>query len=267
MASAAASTGSVSPAGDAFATLPPSVPRFWIWTPPTSRAAADEHRQPAPDERRPDDVGIGGERADRQHVAARLESAAARRAATVQEPRVLQRAEIERDVQVGAAGHRHERPLVAQHPQRVAERARLEQLAMRGGNHLSLRAGAPSPRALTRRPGFAGLPSGASLGPLALCRGAPPRRAVTRRPGFAGLPSGASLGPLALCRGAPPRRAVTRRPGFAGLPSGASLGPLALCRGAPPRRAVTRRPGFAGLPCCGLLGPLALLPLARRTDR
>src|SRR5476649_580704 len=39
-ASAAASTGSVSPAGDALATLPPRVPRFWIWTPPTSRAAA-----------------------------------------------------------------------------------------------------------------------------------------------------------------------------------------------------------------------------------
>ena len=36
---AAASTGSVSPAGDPFATFPPSVPRFWICTPPISRAA------------------------------------------------------------------------------------------------------------------------------------------------------------------------------------------------------------------------------------
>ena len=38
--SAAARTGSVSPAGEPFATLPPRVPRFWICTPPISRAAA-----------------------------------------------------------------------------------------------------------------------------------------------------------------------------------------------------------------------------------
>ena len=31
---------SVSPAGEPFATLPPRVPRFWICTPPISRAAA-----------------------------------------------------------------------------------------------------------------------------------------------------------------------------------------------------------------------------------
>src|SRR5437867_1702639 len=105
--------------------------------------------------------------------------------------------------------------------------------------------GAPPPLALTRRPGFAGLPSGASLGPQALftARGAPPPLALTRRPGFAGLPSGASLGPQALftARGAPPPLALTRRPGFAGLPSGASLGPQALftARGARPPLAVT----------------------------
>ena len=40
----------------------------------------------------------------------------------IQEPRLLQRAEVERHVQVGAPGHRHERPLVAQHLQRVGER-------------------------------------------------------------------------------------------------------------------------------------------------
>jgi hypothetical protein len=28
------------PAGDAFAILPPIVPRFWIWTPPICRAAS-----------------------------------------------------------------------------------------------------------------------------------------------------------------------------------------------------------------------------------
>ncbi len=39
VASAAASTGSVSPAGDPLAMLPPSVPRFWICGPPTNRAA------------------------------------------------------------------------------------------------------------------------------------------------------------------------------------------------------------------------------------
>src|SRR5437667_51149 len=63
-------------------------------------------------------------------------------------------------------------------------------------------------------------------------RGAPPPLALTRRPGSAGLPSGASLGPQALsyARGAPPPLALTRRPGCAGLPSGASLGPQALQR-------------------------------------
>ena len=40
MASATASTGSVSPAGEALATLPPSVPRFWICGLPTHREAS-----------------------------------------------------------------------------------------------------------------------------------------------------------------------------------------------------------------------------------
>ena len=39
-ASIASSTGSVSPAGEAFATLPPSVPRFWICAAPMVAAAA-----------------------------------------------------------------------------------------------------------------------------------------------------------------------------------------------------------------------------------
>ena len=39
-ASSASSTGSVSPAGDAFITLPPIVPRFWICAAPIVAAAA-----------------------------------------------------------------------------------------------------------------------------------------------------------------------------------------------------------------------------------
>jgi hypothetical protein len=39
-ASSASRTGSVSPAGEAFAMLPPSVPRFWIWAAPIVDAAS-----------------------------------------------------------------------------------------------------------------------------------------------------------------------------------------------------------------------------------
>ena len=39
-ASAASRTGSVSPAGEALAMLPPSVPRFWIWAAPIVAAAS-----------------------------------------------------------------------------------------------------------------------------------------------------------------------------------------------------------------------------------
>ena len=39
-ASVASRTGSVSPAGDAFTTLPPIVPRFWIWAAPIVAAAS-----------------------------------------------------------------------------------------------------------------------------------------------------------------------------------------------------------------------------------
>jgi hypothetical protein len=39
-ASVASRMGSVSPAGDALAALPPSVPRFWIWAAPMVAAAS-----------------------------------------------------------------------------------------------------------------------------------------------------------------------------------------------------------------------------------
>ena len=39
-ASSASRTGSVSPAGEALATFPPSVPRFWIWAAPIVAAAS-----------------------------------------------------------------------------------------------------------------------------------------------------------------------------------------------------------------------------------
>ena len=43
-ASAASSTGSVSPAGDALAMLPPSVPRFWIWAGADRGGGLDQRR-------------------------------------------------------------------------------------------------------------------------------------------------------------------------------------------------------------------------------
>src|SRR3989442_1676166 len=86
--------------------------------------------------------------------------------------------------------------------------------------------------------------------PFLLARGAPPPLALTRRPGFAGLPSGASLGPQALyhCSRGPTSSiapgphpgalgsrlslALTWRPGFAGLPSGGPPQRLARAAGA-----------------------------------
>src|SRR5467141_2197568 len=144
--------------------------------------------------------------------------------------------------------------------------------APRSGRGRSYARGAPPPLALTRRRGFAALPSGASLGPRALLcsRGPTPARShsaarlcraslqrLARAAGALMLagphPRSLSLGGAALprfppaprsgrgrsyARGAPPPLALTRRRGFAALPSGASLGPRALLcsRGPTPAR-------------------------------
>src|SRR5438093_645798 len=125
--------------------------------------------------------------------------------------------------------------------------------------------GAPPPLALARRPGGAGLPSAASLGPqaLLLCSRAPTptrsRSAARRRR--------ASLRRLARAAGAPPMLAGPHphslslggpaSPGFPPAPrSGRRRSSYA--RGAPPPLALARRPGVAGLPSGASLGPQAL---------
>jgi len=81
----------------------------------------DEHRQAFLHERRSPDVGEGRERADRQDVAAHLNPTQRVEGPEVQKSRVLERPEIQRHVQIGAARHRHERALVAQQAKRVGQ--------------------------------------------------------------------------------------------------------------------------------------------------
>ena len=70
--SAAASTGRVSPAGEALAMLPPRVPRFWICIPPDSRARPRPASEAAGTSARADERGIGREGADRERVTLRI---------------------------------------------------------------------------------------------------------------------------------------------------------------------------------------------------
>ena len=96
IASAAASTGSVSPAGEALATLPPSVPRFWIWTPPTSRAALTSIGRRRRTSARTDEVGVGRQRADAERRLRAARCAQRVEAPEVEESRRGERAEVER---------------------------------------------------------------------------------------------------------------------------------------------------------------------------
>ena len=122
MASATASTGSVSPAGEALTMFPPSVPRFWIWTAPISRAAATRIGRRRAHERRGDDLADTWRA--RQSTARR--GARMRRSSSrfqrFKNRRGPERAEVQRHEDVGAAGQRHNRLPVAQQTQ--ARRAR-----------------------------------------------------------------------------------------------------------------------------------------------
>src|SRR5438094_8324520 len=139
-----------------------------------------------------------------------------------------------------------------------------------GRRRSSYARGAPPPLALARRPGVAGLPSGASLGPqaLLLCsRGPTPTRsrsAARRRR--------ASLRRLARAAGAPPmlagphpRSLSLGGPASPGFPPAPRSGRrrFSYARGALPPLALTRRPGFAGLPSGASLGPQALFLCSR----
>jgi hypothetical protein len=92
------------------------------------RAGRSEHRKPAPDGRRAQERRVGRERPDREAFAAHADAAQRVEPPEVQEAPSGRLARGEGAVDVGGAGERHERALVAQHPERLAQRARLQQL-------------------------------------------------------------------------------------------------------------------------------------------
>ena len=59
----------MSPAGEALAMLPPSVPRFWIWAAPIVAGRLDQRRQVLAAQRRPADVGVGRQGPEGQALA------------------------------------------------------------------------------------------------------------------------------------------------------------------------------------------------------
>ena len=90
-----------------------------------------QHRQAATHQRRPDQIAVRRQRPDGEGIAAAFDLPQGIQPPQVEEPRALQRTEIEGDVEIGAPRHRHERLLLAQHVQCVAQRLWLEQATMR----------------------------------------------------------------------------------------------------------------------------------------
>ncbi len=117
----------MSPAGDAFATLPPIVPRFWIWTPPTVPQACGQQRDAAAHQRVPQQLRVRGERADDQG-ALRLADARPRpQRREVEERAAGEAARVPRHHEVGAPRDR-ERVLVSvEEPDGLGRRARPKQ--------------------------------------------------------------------------------------------------------------------------------------------
>ena len=74
-ASIASRTGSVSPAGEALAAFPPSVPRFWIWAAPIVAAACDQPGEMLAAHRRATDLGVGGQGAQDDGLAVERDAA------------------------------------------------------------------------------------------------------------------------------------------------------------------------------------------------
>ena len=139
------------------------------------------------------------DRGDPRTAARKQQRGAARAGADVEDAAVLDTADEVGERLCLCAGEeaadRAAKPLVVERPRRC--RIGVMRVAVMLFGHYSLAPGAPPPGAPTRRPGFAGLPSGTSLGPQALLTCARPWRshsaARLRR-----LPSGTSLGPQAL---------------------------------------------------------------------
>ena len=102
----------MSPAGEALATLPPSVPRFWIWAAPIVAAASTSAGRCSRQTRRAADLRVGRQRAEADRVAVDGDAAQLVEPPQVDDP-VGRLAELagERDHQVRAAGDRPGRRL------------------------------------------------------------------------------------------------------------------------------------------------------------
>src|SRR5262249_3572861 len=99
-------------------------------TPADLTRGRNQHGQRSRDERRPNQLGIGRQRTDSQTATATVNPAKLPQSPQVHEPRLLQRAEIERDIDVGTPGNGHHRFLVSTDRERVAEGLRIEELAL-----------------------------------------------------------------------------------------------------------------------------------------
>ena len=118
---ATASTGNVSPAGRGVGDVAAEGAAVLDLRAADDARGLDEHRKAAAHERRGDELGVGGESAQDEGLAAQANPSERAQALEVEEALLRDGAEVEAHVEVGAARQRHERPLVAQHPKRLVE--------------------------------------------------------------------------------------------------------------------------------------------------
>ena len=201
-----------------------------------------QDRQPAAHERRRDQLRVRGQGADHERLAAQTDPAEGSQALQIEEPRLAHGPEVQADVEIGAPGERHERALVAQHPQRGVERPGLEKREAGEGRWPWLLAPARRRRALpTARPRVAwSLPPPRDRG----ARGPDPRAAAPPegRPAPARCRRSRCTGRG--CRRGPRERA--RRRGGGRGPPPPSRCPACRCRTASrPRARGPRAPGCA----------------------
>ena len=110
----------MSPAGEALAMLPPSVPRFWICAAPIVAAASTSAGQMLAAERGAADVGVRRQRAEDDRIAIERDAAQLVEPPQVDHPlRRLADLAGEADHQVRAAGDRRARPASARMPGEV----------------------------------------------------------------------------------------------------------------------------------------------------
>ena len=96
----------------------------------------DQHRQPPLHVTGAEDGGVGGQCADGQRVAPHRDAPEWAKSPEIDEAAGLQRAEIERHIEIGRAGQGDDALFVAQHAQGVHDGAGLQELDRRdGGSH------------------------------------------------------------------------------------------------------------------------------------